>query len=71
MKEMVFIIKGLDCPNCARELENKFNKVEGVKEASINFFAQKLFVTAEESSIEALTQLANDFEDGVTLKRIK
>ena len=30
-------IEGLDCPNCARTLENHINKIDGVYNAKINF----------------------------------
>lgn len=30
-------IDGLDCPNCARNLENQFNKLKSVKNAKIDF----------------------------------
>ena len=30
-------IEGLDCPNCAKTLENHINKIDGVYNAKINF----------------------------------
>ena len=33
-----FKIEGLDCANCAIELENKLGKMEGIEDVSINFF---------------------------------
>ena len=30
-------IKGLDCANCAAELERAIQKVEGIEEVNINF----------------------------------
>lgn len=30
-------IEGLDCPNCAKTLENHINKIEGIRDAKINF----------------------------------
>ena len=37
-----FKIKGLDCANCAAELERKIQKVEGITEASISFMTEKM-----------------------------
>lgn len=35
-------IEGLDCPNCAKALENHINKLESVKSAKINFLKSTL-----------------------------
>ena len=44
-----FKIKGLDCANCAAELERGIQKIENVKYASISFMAEKLVVECEEN----------------------
>ncbi len=44
-----FEIKGIDCANCAAELEREINKVDGVKEAVINFMGEKMIIDCEES----------------------
>lgn len=38
------------CANCANKMEIASNKVEGVKEASINFMTQKLKVEFEDGA---------------------
>ena len=38
----------LDCANCAAKMEEAINKIEGVKEASVSFMAQKLIIDADE-----------------------
>ena len=35
-------IKGLDCANCAVELERAIQKVEGIEEVNINFIAERM-----------------------------
>lgn len=35
-------IEGLDCPNCARSLQNEIKKIDGVNNAEINFVKSKL-----------------------------
>ena len=45
-----FKIKGLDCANCAAELERAINKVEGVENATISFMTEKLVIECEETS---------------------
>ncbi len=37
-----FKIRGLDCANCAGELERKINKLDGIDEANINFIAERM-----------------------------
>jgi cation transport ATPase len=44
-----FKIKGLDCANCAAELERAINKIEGVNEATISFMTEKLTIDCEEN----------------------
>lgn len=37
-----FKIKGLDCANCASQLEREIKKVEGVENASISFMTERM-----------------------------
>ncbi|HBS10179.1 MAG TPA: heavy metal transporter [Firmicutes bacterium] len=69
--KMVFILNGLDCANCANNLENIINKVEGINSCTINFMTNKLFLDIEnEEILEKIIKICNNFEDGVYLKRI-
>ena len=65
----VYQIEGLDCANCAREVEEYLNKNEAIEKAVIDFMGKKLFITFknEELSMEAISALIADVEDGVTL----
>lgn len=49
-----FEIKGLDCANCALELEREINKIDGVISASINFMTEKMQVECNESQKEEI-----------------
>lgn len=44
----VFKIKGLDCANCAAQLENAIQKIEGVENISINFMMEKMILEYNE-----------------------
>ena len=44
-----FKIKGLDCANCAAELERVIQKVDGVKNVSISFITQKMDIEYDET----------------------
>ena len=47
-----FKIKGLDCANCAAELERAIQKIDEVKEASISFMTEKLVIECDEENKE-------------------
>ena len=38
----------VDCANCANKMEEAANKIDGVKEAVVNFMTQKMSVEFEE-----------------------
>ena len=43
-----FKIKGIDCANCAAELERAIQKLDGVTEASLSFMTEKLVMEIED-----------------------
>lgn len=43
-----FKIKGIDCANCAAELERAIQKIDGVTEASLSFLTEKLVMEIED-----------------------
>ena len=45
---MKFKIKGIDCANCAAELERAIQKIDGVTEASLSFMTEKLVMEIED-----------------------
>ncbi len=51
-----FKIKGLDCANCAAELERVLQKLEGIESVNINFFTQKMELEYDESRKEEILQ---------------
>ena len=67
-----FKIKGLDCANCAAELERKINKIKGIDEASISFMAEKLIIECEESVkenvLEEMKKVIKREEPDVTIE---
>ena len=46
-----FLLDEVDCPNCASKLERAVLKIDGVQNATINFFAQKLIVEADNDDV--------------------
>ena len=59
----IFKIEGLDCANCARELEEEIEKVDGVKEVTVDFMAQKVIVDCDEKTLEKVKDVCNHFEE--------
>ena len=59
----VIKISGLDCANCARELEEEIAKISGVSSVSVDFMAQKVVVEAEDGVLEKIKYVCDNFED--------
>ncbi len=53
----VFKITGLDCANCARELEEEILKTDGVNSASVDFMTQKVIVDCDARTLEKVKNL--------------
>lgn len=51
-----FKIKGLDCANCANQLERAIQKIEGVDNATISFMTQRMELEYEEARKEEVLQ---------------
>ena len=49
-----FKIKGLDCANCAAELERAISKVNGVDKVSISFMSERMSIELDENSKEII-----------------
>lgn len=49
-----FKIKGLDCANCAAQLENTLRKIEGIESASISFMIERLVLEYSEEKKEEI-----------------
>jgi len=49
-----FDMQDLDCANCAAKMENAIKKIDGVKDTTVSFMAQKLTIEAEEDDFEKI-----------------
>ena len=54
--KLKFKIDGLDCANCANELESSIASLEEVKTASISFMTQRMIIETNTNDIEALVK---------------
>ncbi|MBI2611119.1 copper-translocating P-type ATPase [Candidatus Gottesmanbacteria bacterium] len=48
MRKLSFPISGMHCASCAKNIERKLSKVEGVSKASVNYAADKAYVECED-----------------------
>ena len=58
--EMKFLLDGLDCANCANKIEDRVNKLEGIKEATVNF-----------STATLILEIKDDYEKEVVINEVK
>lgn len=56
-------ITGLDCANCARELEEELNAIGGVKSATVDFMASKVIADCDDGALDRVKSCCNNFED--------
>ena len=72
--KLKFKIKGLDCANCAAELERAIQKVDGVESATTSFMAERMTLEIDEERKEEVIEKVNKVvkieEPDVTLKEI-
>ena len=57
-------IEGLDCANCALELEEEISKINGVKEANVSFVNQLVSVSYDsKETLQKIKNVCNNFEE--------
>ena len=54
----IFKLEDLDCANCANKIEEKIREIEGVKNVSVSFMAQKLSLEAPDELFEKILEEA-------------
>ena len=69
-----FKIKGLDCANCANELENAISKIDGIENAVINFMTERMELefdeTRKEEIMKKLEKVLKRKEPDVSIEEI-
>lgn len=69
-----FKIKGLDCANCAAEIERIIQKIDGVEVASLSFMTEKLEVECDENAkdeiVEKMLKKIRKEEPEVTIEEV-
>ncbi len=59
----VIKISGLDCANCARELEEEIEKKARVASVAVDFMAQKVTVDCDGEELANVKRICNSFEE--------
>ena len=69
-----FKIKGLDCANCASQLERAIQKLDGVESASISFMTEKMELeydeTRKEEIMKNVKKVIKKEEPDVTIQEV-
>ena len=69
-----FKIKGLDCANCASELERAIQKLDGIESANISFMAQRMEIeyddTRKEEIMQKVKKIIKTEEPDVTIEEV-
>ena len=53
-----FKMENLDCAHCAAKMEDAIKKIDGVNDASVSFFAEKLTLDADDERFDEILQEA-------------
>jgi copper chaperone CopZ len=68
-----FRLEGLECANCAAKMETAINKLDGVKEATVNFMTTKLIIEGEDEKmpgiIKAAEKIIKDLEPDTVMRK--
>lgn len=68
MKNYRYILKDLDCANCAKKIEDKIAKTEGYENVTVNFSTLKLsFQTEKENPKKEIAEIIKALEPDVTV----
>ncbi|MDD6466826.1 MAG: cation transporter, partial [Erysipelotrichaceae bacterium] len=68
-----FLIKGLDCANCAAKLERALQQIEGIREVSLDFMGQKIVYESdlpEEEVLRLMKDVAKKVEPDAVIEKI-
>lgn len=73
IQQKQFYVDHLDCANCALKIEEHVKKMDGVKDATLNFASGKLLVKMQGDSSDITSQIKQTvptLESGITIEEI-
>ena len=69
-----YLLEGLDCANCAAEVERNVAMLDGVNSASVNFLTLKMVLDLEEEGFDEtykkITKTVKKTEPDVVIKEL-
>ena len=70
--EKKFLLKGLDCPNCAAKIEKKVSELDGVSNVSLNLMKQSLTLNTEDGDKidEKIEKIVHSLEPHVKVSEL-
>ncbi|MGN0584773.1 MAG: heavy metal translocating P-type ATPase, partial [Ruminococcus sp.] len=72
--ERIYLLKGLDCPNCAAKIEKEAAELEGVNSAAVNLMKQTMTVSHDDSLSDSvfmkITAIVHSLEPDVEVSEI-
>ena len=72
--ERIFLLKGLDCPNCSAKIEKEVGDLENVNSSSVNLMKQTLTIqteTLDNSIVEQIETIVHSHEPDVEVSEKK
>ena len=68
-KTKVYVLEGLDCPNCAAKIERKIRTMDGVDDVSITYANKQMRLSAGRPDvlIPSIQKAIDAMEDGITV----
>ena len=71
LTEKKYLLKGLDCANCAAKIENAVKKADGISSASVNILNNTLIVKIEDDYAKnikkRIEEIVHKYESDVTV----
>lgn len=67
MKKYRYNINNLDCPNCARKLEETLNKNKKLQNVKVNFATKKISYETETVTLKEINKIAKEIESGISI----
>lgn len=67
--QQIYLLKNIDCANCASKIEAKIAKLPQVESASLNFLTRQLKVSAKDHTglLSIMQKIADDIEPGTLI----
>ena len=50
----IFLLKGLDCPNCSAKIEKEIGELDGVKSSVVNLMKQTLTINVTQTAADTI-----------------